>query len=167
MAEARVEPPPGWASVEADRWPVPGTPLAAWSGPGGASLVAYKMLPAPGGTAGSFGKALEYRLTNLPGLTVLGRSEVSVAGLDAARVEVVAPGTGDRLAPTGSGEAYAPEGAALVPTRRVVVAVPRAGDTFVMTWHAPESDAAGLASAVEATLATARLGPGGPPPRGY
>jgi hypothetical protein len=153
--------------VAPDRWAVPGTPVAAWTGPGGASLVAYQALPIPGGTAEEVGKALETRLMNMPELRVLERRTTTVAGLDAARVEVVAPGSGDRLAPTSTGKPLALDGATLSPTRRVVVAVPRVADLFVLLWHAPETEAAQLAKAVETTLATVRLDAGAGAARSY
>ena len=47
VAGVEVRPPDGWSPVARDRWPVPGTPLAAWAGPSGSSLVVYRTLPAP------------------------------------------------------------------------------------------------------------------------
>ncbi|MGE3822100.1 MAG: hypothetical protein AB7I30_22020 [Isosphaeraceae bacterium] len=162
-----VRPPSGWVEAPLDRWPVPGTPLAAWSGPTGESLVVSRSLPIPGGTAESVGRALTTRLSYLPGLSVVDRSTATVAGRPASRVEVVAPGTGDRLAPTGLGHPVAPEGRSLAPTRRVTITIPRSGDTLALTWHAPESAAEKLAEAVEATLGTIRLGEDAPASPAY
>ncbi len=40
-----------WQPVQPLTWGVPGVALAAWAGPDGSSLVLYRTLPAPGGTA--------------------------------------------------------------------------------------------------------------------
>jgi hypothetical protein len=153
-AGVSIRPPEGWTPVEATTWAVPGRPLAAWRGPGGASLVVYLALPAPGVRAASLGDALANRLENLPGLRVVGRSVETVAGLEAARVEAVAPGLGDALAPSGTGVARVPDGRPLRPTREVVVLIPRPADVLGLVWHAPEEGAEALREQARATLAT-------------
>lgn len=157
-AGVAVAPPPGWKAVAPTTWPVPGTPLAAWSGPGGASLVVYESLPAPEGRPDALALALVNRLENNPGLQVVSRSSETLGGLVAARVEVVAPGTGDALASTGKGAPSAgPGGKALRPTRRVVVTAVRPTDTLSLVWHAPEADAGALAAQVRATLDASKV----------
>jgi hypothetical protein len=138
-------------------WPVPGVPLAAWSGPHGASLVVFRSLPIPGGTAAEVAEGLANRLEHLPGLQVMARGTESVAGATAARVEAVAPGTGDALAPSGTGVPRARPGQALVPTRVVVIGIPRQGDTLFLTWHAPESAAESTRREAETMLRGLRL----------
>jgi hypothetical protein len=152
-----LTPPVGWKTVAPTTWPVPGTPIAAWSGPGGASLVLYRSLPVPGGRAEALAEGLANRLENLPGLRVVSRGVETVGGLDAARVEAVAPGTGDALAPSGAGTPVAPEGVTLRPTRRVVLLVPRPADTLGLVWHAPEEDTNRLEQQVRSTLATVKI----------
>ena len=49
----------------------------------------------PGASAEMLAEALGNRLENLPGLKLLVKRTETVAGIPAARVEVVAPGTGD------------------------------------------------------------------------
>ncbi|MEJ7639520.1 MAG: hypothetical protein WKF75_16475, partial [Singulisphaera sp.] len=134
---------PSWRPMERTRVSVPGTPLAAWSGPAGGagSLVVYLALPIPDGTAKGLTEGLANRLTNLPGYRVVGRRTETWSGLEAARVDAVAPGMGDRLAASGLGKAVALEGRPLVPTRQVTLGFPRASDTLYLVWHAPESDA--------------------------
>lgn len=159
LARAGVEirPPAGWKSVAAATWPVPGTPLAAWSGPGGSSLVVSRGLPAPETTARALAGALVNRLENLPGLRVV-RTALDPDGLTgAALVEVTAPGAGDSLAPTGIGRPVAVQGRPLVPTRRVVVVIPRADDTISIVWHAPESEADALATQISQTLRSLKV----------
>lgn len=156
-AGVTLKPPEGWQAVAAATWPVPGTPLAAWSGPGGSSLVAYRGLPVPEGRPESVALALVYRLENNPGLRVVARSTVKLGSLDAARVDVVAPGTGDALAPVGRGSPLAEGGKALRPTRCVVVTAVRPADTLTLVWHAPEADAAALESQVRATLGASKF----------
>ena len=67
--------------------------------------------------------------------------------MQAARVEVIAPGTGDAVAPSGLGEPIEPSGKTLMPTRQVTLAFARPTETIYMTWHMPErvlrSDRAG------------------------
>jgi hypothetical protein len=131
---------------------VPGTPLAAWAGPEGSSLVVYRTLPAPGASADSIAEGLANRLTNLPGLSLEVKRIEEVGGLKSGRVEVVAPGTGDALAPSGVGTPIAREGITLQPTRQVTVAFPRANGPLYLTWHLPESAYAQVAPEIESTL---------------
>ena len=114
-------------------------PLAAWSGPDGSSLVVYRTLWVPGASAEMLAEALGNRLENLPGLRLLVKRSEIVAGMPAARVEVVAPGTGDALAASGLGKPIEPAGKTLVPTRQVTLAFSRPGDTIYLTWHIPEA----------------------------
>jgi hypothetical protein len=131
---------------------VPGVPLAAWSGSEGSSLVVYRTLPVPGGSAATITEGLANRLENLPGLQVRERRTETVAGLSAARVEVVAPGTGDALAPSGVGTPVAPAGKSLLPTRRVILGFSGPVETLYFTWHIPESSYDRIAPEVQATL---------------
>jgi hypothetical protein len=132
-----LAPPASWHSVSASTWMVPGTPLAAWSGPDQSSLVIYRTLWVPGGSDEMLADALGNRLANLPGLKLVVKRSETVAGLPAARLEVIAPGTGGALAPSGLGEA--PSGPKLVPTRQVTLAFVRPTETIYLTWHTPES----------------------------
>jgi hypothetical protein len=150
--------PSAWRAVPAGTWPVAGVPLAAWSGPAGASLVVYRALPIPGGDAERLADALTNRLTNLPGLKVVARGTETCAGVAAARVEVVAPGTGDTLAASGTGVPLAENGRSLVPTRRVVVGFARPSRTIFLCWHAPESAADALKNQIRETLDHLQLG---------
>jgi hypothetical protein len=152
--------PPGWSAVPASTWPVPGTSMAAFRGPGGESLVIYRSLPAPGSTASELGTALIHRLENMPGLQVLRRSELSLGESLATRVELTAPGTGDAFAPTGMGVPATRGGKPLRPTRRVVILIPRPADTLGLVWHAPEEEAKALDGQVDATLAGLSVGKG-------
>ena len=154
-----LTPPRSWRPIERTRVSVPGTPLAAWSGPAGgaASLVIYRALPIPDGTAKGLAEGLANRLTNLPGYRVLGRRTESWSGLEAARVDAVAPGTGDRLAASGIGKAVALDGRPLVPTKQVTFGFPRASDTLYLVWHAPESDGETLEGAIRETLRGLRI----------
>jgi hypothetical protein len=117
----------------------PGTPLAAWEGPQGSSLVVYRALPSPGGSAAATLVALANRLENLPGLTLREKRVESLGDTSAARIEVVAPGTGAALAPSGTGTPVAPPGKTLVPTRQIIVALVETEWTYYITWHVPES----------------------------
>ena len=151
-AGVRLRPPAGWKAVPHATWPVTGVPLAAWSGPGGASLVVHRSLPTTDDTAQGLAEGLVNRLENLPGLRVISSGTETVAGAPAARVEVTAPGFGDSLAPTGMGKPVALDGKTLQPTRRVEVTIPRRDDTITLDWHAPEADANALAATVRETL---------------
>lgn len=137
---------------------VPGQALAAWSGPEGASLVVYRDLPVPGGSASMIAEALANRLDHLPGLTIRERRTEAVAGTTAARVEVTAPGTGEALAPSGAGTPIAPEGRSLVPTRQVTIGFVRDDATIFLRWHAPESSYERIRADIRATLDSLRLG---------
>jgi hypothetical protein len=136
---------------------VPGVPLAAWSGPDGSSLVLYRSLPVPGGSATMVAESLANRLENLPELRLLVKRTEDLAGTAAARVEVVAPGTGDALAASGLGTPIAPAGKTLAPTRRVVLGFARPGQTLYLAWHMPESSYDRIAPEIQATLETLRF----------
>jgi hypothetical protein len=159
----QLQPPAAWQADPVEGVTVPGTPLAAWVGPERASLVVYRALPIPGGKAASLVEELANRLSNLPELTVVTRRTESWSGHDAARVEAIAPGLGNSLAPTGTGKPVVPKGRTLVPTHRVAVGFPRAADTLWIAWHYPESAHATIAPQIEATLKTLRLA-GSPAP---
>ncbi len=136
-AGVTVRPAADWRPIATSTWPVPGVPLAAWSGPDGASLVVYKTLPDPDGRAEGLAVAIVNRLDNLPGVKVVSRGTEEIDGLPAAHVECNATGTGDAFAPTGRGEPIVNNGKTLRPTRRVVVGVLRGADTLFLLWHAP------------------------------
>ncbi len=159
-AGVTVRPPADWRPVAAATWPVPGVPLAAWSGPNGASLVVYRSLPIPDGRPETLTTALVNRLEDLTALKIVSRGNEAVAGTTASRVECTASGTGDAFAPTGRGEPIVNSDKPLRPTRRVVVALLRAQDTISLVWHAPESSADALAASVRETLATLKLSQG-------
>ncbi len=152
----RLNLPTSWSQVPKSTFPVPGTPLSAWKGPAGASLVVFRTLPAPGRTAKGLAEELANRMTNLPGVRVEVRRVERLAGREVARVEVVAPGVGDALAPSGQGVPVAPAGKALVPTRRVTFGIPGAGPIRWLTWHFPESSRARVAPRVDAAVASLR-----------
>ena len=151
-----LAPPASWQRVQPSTWMVPGVALAAWSGPEGSSLVLYRSLPVPGGSAATLAEGLANRLENLPGLTVRERRTQTVAGQAAARVEVVAPGTGDAMAPSAAGTPVAPEDRALIPTHQVIIGLIRRDDTLYLTWHMPESSYDRIAPEIQATLESMR-----------
>jgi hypothetical protein len=147
-----------WQTTVPARWTVPGKPLAAWQGPEGSSLVLYRTLPIPGGgSAEMLAESLANRLTNLPELKLLVRRTEPLAGSTAARVEVVAPGFGDALAPSGIGTPIALGGKSLVPTHQVTIGIPRAAGPIYLTWHAPEAVIARIAPEIEAALRGLKL----------
>jgi hypothetical protein len=156
-AGVAITPPDSWQPVQPLRWAVPGVALAAWAGPDGSSMVLYRTLPAPRGTAAQIADALANRLENLPGLRVVVKRTESVADTSAARIEVVAPGTGDAIAPSGTGAAFAPEGKSLVPTRQVTVGFVRPSETLYLVWHMPESSHDRITPDIDATLQSFRF----------
>jgi hypothetical protein len=137
---------------------VPGRVIAAWQGPEGSSLSVYRALPVPGGgSAEMIAEGLANRLTNLPELKLLVKRTEPLGGVTAGRVEVVAPGFGDALAPSGAGTPVALEGKELIPTHQVTLGIPRAAGPLYLTWHAPESAFARVAPEIEAALHSLRL----------
>jgi hypothetical protein len=150
-----VTAPASWHSVRPSTWMVPGTPLAAWSGPDESSFVVYRTLWVPSGSAEMLAVALGNRLANLPGLKLLVKRSETIAGLQAARLEVIAPGTGAALAPTGLGEA--PSGPKLVPTRQVTLAFIRPTETIYLSWHTPESSYDRIEPDIRTTLQSLRF----------
>jgi hypothetical protein len=159
-----LAPPASWRPVKPSTWMVPGVPLAAWAGPDGSSLVLYRTPWIPGGTASMLVEAMGNRLENLPELRLLAKRAETVRGAPAARVEVVAPGTGAALAATGMGVPFAPPGTTLVPTRELVLGFPRTRETLYLAWHTPASSYDRLASEIEATINSLRLDSGAESP---
>jgi hypothetical protein len=158
-----VTPPASWWPAQPSASKIPGVSLAAWTGPDGSSLVLYRTLPAPGGSAKMIGEALANRLSNLPGLKLVVHRMETVAEVSAARVEVVAPGTGDALAPSGAGTPIAPAGKSLLPTREVTLGFHRPDATLFLTWNIPESSYGRLAPEIDATLESVRFAARGTP----
>jgi hypothetical protein len=156
-AGVTISVPEGWKSVPVDTWPVTGQPVAAWSGPGGSSLVVFTRLPDPEGKPESIATSLTTRLENLPELKFISSAVETVAGLPSARIEAVAPGDGASFAPSGTGKPIGAPGKALVLTRRIVVAFPRANDILTLIWHTPESQAETLEEQVALTLKTLKI----------
>jgi hypothetical protein len=142
---------------------VPGTALAAWSGPEGSSLVVYRSLPFPDGTAAMIAESLANRLTNLPDLEVKVKRTEKVAGEPAARVEVIAQGNGDSLAPSGAGTPVSTTGKPLIATRQVTVGFPRQGGSLFLSWHMPESAYSRISPDIEAVLGSLQLSSDGRP----
>ncbi len=70
---------------------------------------------------------------------------------------MVAPGTGDALAPSGTGTPTAPAGKTLIPTRQVTLGFHRPDATLFLTWDSPESSYGRIAADIKATLETVRF----------
>jgi hypothetical protein len=111
----------------------------------------------PGGSPAAVVVALANRLENLPGLTLKEKRVETLGGTSAARVEVVAPGTGDALAPSGSGTPIAAEGTTLVPTRQVTLGFVRSEGTFYIALHAPEASYSQIEPEIKTILASLRF----------
>jgi hypothetical protein len=156
-AGIELAPPASWHRERPSTWMVPGTPLAAWSGPDGSSFVIYRTLWVPGGSAEMFAEALGNRLDNLPGLKLVVKRAETAAGAQAARVEVIAPGTGDALASSGLGEPNTPPGKTLSPTREVTLAFARPDHTIYLTWHVPQRSYDRIEPDIRATIQSLRF----------
>jgi hypothetical protein len=152
-----LTPPSSWRSVKPLTWQVPGVAQAAWAGPDGSSLVLYRTLPTPDGTAAMIAEALGNRLENLPGLQLVVKRTEKVDGTTVARVEVVAPGFGDVIAPSGTGTPIALAGKSLIPTRQITFGFVRPGETLYLTWHMPESSHTRIAPQIDTTLESLRF----------
>ncbi|MDG3002674.1 hypothetical protein [Paludisphaera mucosa] len=153
--------PAAWKPADPATWRAPGTRLAAWSGPANSALIVYRTVPDPGGTAETVVETLFNRFTHLPGYDVRERRVETIAGVPAARVEIVAPGTGVEIAPSGLGEAAkARDGEpALTPTREITVGFPRPDGSLFLVWRLPESAHGQLGPEIESALATLVLPP--------
>ena len=126
-------------------------------GPDGSSLVVYQTLWVPQGSAEMLVEAMGNRLVNLTGLKLMVKRSETVAGVPAARVEVVAPGTGDALAPSGLGETSSPPGTTPIPTRQVTLAFARPKATIYLTWHMPEGSYDRIEPEIQTTLQSLRF----------
>lgn len=149
--------PEGWTNAPSTGVDVPGRPLQVLKGPSDAVLVVYQSLPIPSPNADALSRDLANRLINLPGLRLVVRDVKQVRGRRAAWVEVVAPGTGHALAPSGTGVPKADDRRALVPTRQVQVGIPREADTLWMRWTFPESAEKAIRPQIVDTLEDIRL----------
>ncbi len=145
----QLQTPGGWTVNRPDYWTVPGVPLASWKGPDGESFVVYRELSVTGTDAASIAKRVANRYENFPGLTVISAKSTMYAGQSAARIEAVAPGTGAAFLPTGTGVPLASDGLAPVPTRRILISIPRGSEILSLLWHAPEEMAESLNTQIE------------------
>jgi hypothetical protein len=102
-------------------------------------------------------EALGNSLESLPDLKLLVKRVETVAGVPAARVEVVAPGTGDALAPSGLGTPIGPPGQSLIPTRQINLAFARKSATIYLTWHMPEGAYNRIEPEIRTTLQSLRF----------
>jgi len=156
-AGVSLAPPDDWSRDASGGHVVPGTPIAAWAGPRGASLVVYTTLPIPSPDDAALAAELATRSENLPGVSILAQGVETRDGLAAARVEMVGPGTGGAFVPSGIGRPIAPAGVTILPTRRVVVSFPRRSDTLHLVWHYPDSAHPEIGPGVEATLGSLKI----------
>ena len=122
---------------------VPGTPLAAWSGPDGSSLVVYRTLWVPAGSAEMLAEALGNRLENLPELKLLVKRTETVAGIRPRGSRWSPREPAMPWPPAGSASRSQPAGKTLIPTRQVTLAFAGPRDTIYLTWHMPEAPTTG------------------------
>ncbi|GAC1472889.1 MAG: hypothetical protein NVSMB9_20680 [Isosphaeraceae bacterium] len=151
--------PPGWRRVSETAWPVPGTPLAAWSAPGGSSLVIYQTLPAPGMNSSQIAEGHANRLKNLPGLRIGARTTELIGGVEAIRLTVSAPGTGDALAPSGRGLATGTREKPLIPTRRILDILARPNAVLFLVWHNPEDSSGTFDPRIHEIMKSLKIAP--------
>lgn len=147
-----LHPSKSWTAADPSSFVVPGRAIAAWRSPEGGSLVVLRALAAPRTNAAGLASELTTRLENLPELRIVKSSLRLVGGVRSAIVEIVAPGPGDALAPSGLGRPIAVDDRPLIPTRRIAVGIPGRNQTVWLIWHAPESAAASLSNEVESVL---------------
>ncbi|MDR3618926.1 MAG: hypothetical protein P4L85_06210 [Paludisphaera borealis] len=148
-----------WRPVDRSTWSTPGAPIAAWSGPEGSSFVVYRALPIPRGTAEAIVAMTVNRLRNLPGFEILAGRTETIAGQPAARIEVIAPGNGDDLAPSGVGAAVALRNKPLTPTREITIGFARQAETLCFVWRTPEAAYGRIAPRIDSILAGLTLPP--------
>ena len=117
----------------------------------------YRTVPDPDGDADRLVASIVNRFTNLPGFAIVVHRVETIGGVPAARIEIVAPGTGTEIAPTGLG--VPAEGPNLVPTREVTIGFPRADGSLFFVWRTPESSWAKLAPAIDSILGSQTLPP--------
>lgn len=138
-AGLEVSAPPGWQPFRPGPATVAGEPLYAVRGPLATAII-YRTLPVPKGTARGLAAELSRRLENLPDLEILRVGTTRVGGMEAARVEVAAPGDGYSLAPSGMGRPALPDGRSLTRTHRISLGLPRRADTIWFVWHYAEDE---------------------------
>ena len=126
--------------------------MASWSGPKGSSLCLYTTIAAPRASAASLAKEIAGRYENLPGLKVVSSGTIRVGSRDAARIDALAPGSGDALAATGLGRPKLADGRPMVPTRRILIGLPQTNRVAWVLWHVPESEL-GIVDEIEKVLA--------------
>ena len=156
-AGVSLVPGEGWSPRDPASLVTLGRPLAAWDGPGGASLVVATTLPIPKPDPKACMIELATRWSSLPETEVVVRNVETRGGLEAGRVEAIAPGTGGSIAPSGLGRPIATSGTPTIPTRSVVLTFPRRGDTLTLTWRYPEAARRDIAPAVEAALGSLKI----------
>ena len=158
-----LRPSKSWAAADPSSFVVPGRAIAAWRSSDGGSLVVLRALAAPRTDAAGLASEMTTRLENLPELRIVKSSGRFVGGVQSAIIEIVAPGTGDAIAPSGLGRPIGADDRPLIPTRRIAVGIPGRNQTVWLIWHAPESAAASLSSEVDSVLDGLRIDDPPPP----
>jgi hypothetical protein len=146
------DPGAGWTKAEPSSVLAPGRVISAWTGPEGSSLALVRTLPVPRGEAINLKMDFASRLDNNPELVFQKQETTTVGGQSAAWVEVVAPGNGSSLAPTGLGKPSVAPGETLVPTRRVSVGFNRPDAVYWLVAHYPEKARSTIGPAIEGVL---------------
>jgi hypothetical protein len=144
-----LRPPEGWTPAVEGAPEVPGDLIAAWHGPDGATLVAYRNLPIPGPDPAALATELANRLRHLPGTRILREETRTIGATRLAHVEAVGAGNGGGWIIAGLGQLV--PGA--IPTHRVAYGLPRATHTLWLVWYAPETTRGAIDASIEQTLA--------------
>jgi len=151
-SSVQVDPGPGWTRISTTTPLVPGRCLAAWTGPDGSTLTLVRTLPIPRGTAEGLAAELSSRFENLPGMTREFAGVAKVGSVDAAKVVVVAPGTGGAIAASGLGTPIAPPGVTLIPTRRINLGFVRPDGAEWLIVHHPQPASPALTASIDAIV---------------
>ena len=139
-AGVEVRPPSGWTTRPVAGIVVPGTVIAAWAGPEGATLSVATSLPIPNPSASALATEFANRMANTPGVRVDSTRIEAVDRKESARVDLV-----ERDA-----------------DRRVIVAISLRNHTVLLTWTFPNNARATIDPAIAATLGASKIVEQGP-----
>lgn len=139
--------PAPWAEAPLDGFAVPGTARQAWSGPEGASIVAFVQEPGQAFTPRFLVDESAKAMTRALGATIDEKEVKTIAGKQAMSLLLTAKGTGSALG--GGGE---------VETTQHWIAVPREEDIIVLLLTTPTSRYEGLKPSFQKAIESLEVG---------
>lgn len=141
-----------WAARSTDSVLAPGRVEAAWGIPGGGNAIVFTQLPHPV-TAEQLLELTRNQALSQPGCRIVDSGVRSIGGHPAMWIHLTAPGDGEILAPTPTGEPVSTyKGKPVIDTTRLWAAVIRPRDVVNVQFHYPTAREGELRAAIDDLL---------------